>query len=299
MGMTKSEALLFSIAQEKGFFFDRKVSIKLNTVPYSRKSMEQMIDNMLDVAYLVEINIAYLGYLNSKIPIKCIASLEQRSSDNLIFRHKEGENPTPDDLWGKTIGFMPRTTSHGFLMRFLEKNNIPRHAVTLKPISPQAMPNALLRGEVDAISVWEIFTQNTIIAMHELGIPYTRFKNNGIYESEVVLAVTKPFLIKNRNTCMNIISALKDAENYLTDNPDKASALLLNKIGIDTNTLKNIDPEKYKNALKRTTPKLKPVGQSFLENLEFLGKWISEEDTQFKGQPLPDYSDFIDNSLFP
>ena len=299
MGMTNAEALLFSIAQEKGLFFDHKVHINLNTVHYSRKSMEQMIDGELDSAYLVEINVAYLGYLNSKIPIKCIASLEQRSSDNLIFRHKDGENPTPDDLWGKTIGFMPRTTSHGFLMRFLEKNNIPKHAVKLKALTPQAMPNALLRGEVDAISVWEIFTQNTIIAMRELGISYTRFKNDGIYKSEVVLAVTKPFLIKNRNTCKRIILSLKDAEIYLTNNPDKAKILLLNKIGIDANALKNTDPEEYKAALKRTTPKLKPVGKNFLENLEFLGKWISEEDTEFKGQSIPDYTDFIDNSLFP
>ena len=298
IGATKAIAMLFSIAHEKGFFFDRKVNLKVNFVSYARRSMELMIDGELCAANLVEINVAYLGYLKPKTPIKCIASLEQRSADGIVMRHEQNLYPTPNDLLGKTIGFMPRTTSHVFLMRFLETHNIPKHAVTLKPITPQAMPNALIRSEVDAISIWQPYAQQTTTTMHELGLYCTHFKNAGIYKAEVVLAVTKPFLIKNRKACENMIAALRDAEQYIDDNPTEAYTLLLDKMGMNKKTLMQIDAEEYQSTFELIKPKLKPIGDNFLKNLEFSGKWISEEDTQFKGQPIPDYKDYIDNSLF-
>ncbi len=297
-GKAKSVALLIHLADQKGFFHDYKVPIKIKTVPYARKSMELMLEGELNTAYLLEINIAYLGYLKSKIPIKCVASLEKRLSDSMVMRHDKDQKPEPADLLGKTIGFTPRTTSHSFLMRFLNVYNIPKSSITLKPISPQAMPDALVRGEVDAISIWHAYSQYALLAMNELGIPWTKFHNNGIYQSEVVLAVTKPFLIKHRNICIQLMMALKKAEDYIKRHPDELYNWILSDTGIDMNTLKKNQLLEHETITEDVKVQLEPIQDNFLNNVLELGQWITENDTQFMGQTIPDYNDFIDNSLF-
>lgn len=298
-GRAKSVAMLMHIAQQKGFFYDRGVKMNMQPVPFARRSMELMIDGQMDLAYLLEINIAYLGYLNSSIPIKCIASIEKRYADSIVMRHSQGETPTPQDLRGKTIGFTPRTTSHGFLAAFLSAHNIQKQDIKLKAITPQALPDALIRGDVDAMSTWHAHTQNAIVSMHELGLHWTQFHNDSIYESEVILAVTKPFLIKHRKTCQNIILALQDAERYVKENPHELYEVICKDIQISTDRLNQANPKEKENLEREFKFEVSPLGETYLQKLKDQGQWIRDNDTEFLGRPLPDYSDFIDNSFFP
>lgn len=297
-GRSKSVAMLMHIAQEKGFFYDRGVKIQMKPVPFARHSMELMINGQMDLAYLMEINIAYLGYLNPPVPIKCIASIEKRYADSIVLRHDKDETPTPQALRGKTIGFTPRTTSHGFLVNFLRTHNIQKQDIKLKAITPQALPDALIRGDVDAISVWHAHTQNAIVSMHELGLHWTQFHNDGIYESEVVLAVTKPFLIKHRKTCQNIILALQDAERYVKENPHEIYDLICKDILINADRLNQANPKEKENLERIFKFEVTPLGASYLQKLKDQGQWIAENDTEFLRHPVPDYSDLIDNSFF-
>lgn len=293
---TKSAAILFHIAQTKGFFYDRGVKINTQFIPAANLSMDFITSNQIDLAYLMEINIAYLGYLDPQIPIKCIASVEKRYADSIVMRHSQGETPTPQDLRGKTIGFAPRTTSHGFLVNFLRAHNIPKQDIKLKALNPQTIPNALIRGDVDAISIWYAHSRSAIVSMHELGLHWTQFHNDGIYESEVVLAVTKPFLVKHRKTCRSFILALQDAERYIKENPHILSEIISGNLRISMDRLKQANPKE--NLEKLFKFEVAPLNDSYLQILKNQGQWIRENDTEFLGRPLPDYSDFIDNSFF-
>ncbi len=286
----KDLAFLFSIAQQKGFLHDQSLNIRLDMVPYARKSLDKLIEGQIDCAILVETNVAYLGYIKPKIPIKCLASFERRYSDNILIRHEGPQKLSPDDLKGKLIGFLPRSTSHSLLIRFLEYYNIDKSEIELKVITPQAMPDALMRGEVDAISCWHPHINNTIFAMNELGMNYTLFKNTGFYASEVVLATTKPFLIKNRALLQRFLKALKMAEEYMQQNKQETLDIL-------ANTLK-LSGQNHDEIWQEYDCKLRPLEENYKGNVDIIAQWIKEKDTQFQGDPLPDYDDLIDNKLF-
>lgn len=143
LALTRAIALLVTVADQKGFFHDRGVRIEYIEVPFARKGMEMLLDGQAEMAVLTEINFAYLGYLKPRLPVKCFVSLERRVADNILIRL---ENAAPEDLRGMAVGFQPRSTSHSFLMRFLEVHGISRRDLTLKPLSPQAMPAALIPG---------------------------------------------------------------------------------------------------------------------------------------------------------
>ena len=252
--------------------------------------MEMLLEDKVDCAVLVETNVAYLGFLKPKVPIKCFASVETRTADNILLRHDAADEKTPQDLIGKTVGFMPRTTSHGFLMKFLEHHGIDKRDIELKTISPQAMPNALIRGDVDAISCWQPYTHNTILAMKELGQNYTLFRNTGFFVSEVVIAARKPFLVKNEGGVQSFLKALRDAENFIKDNPEESADIL--------STILKLSGPGYREALAQYNPVLAPIGNQFVGNLESIAEWIRTKDTTFQGHDIPNYKDYMDNEKF-
>lgn len=226
---TKNIALILMIADQKGFFYDHGLDIEYIEVPHALKGMELLLEEKVDASVLVEINFAYLGYYSPKKPVKAFASLEKRTADDLLVH---GKNVQPEDIRGKTIGFTPRTTSHSFITKFLEHHDIPKRDVTLKPYNPLAIPNAFIRGEIDAASLWQPNTYNTIIAMKELGRPYTHFKNTGFHTSEVILGTHKSTLVKNSDQIKRLLKTLKEAEDFLVNNPETAHKIIAEKMKI-------------------------------------------------------------------
>lgn len=290
IGLPGDTCLLVRVAEQKGFFNDHNLQLKLHVMYTGLKAMEMMLEDKADCAVLVETNVAYLGFMKPKVPVKCFASIETRTADNILFRHDLGREATPEDLKGKSMGLMPRTTSHGFLMKFLEHYGLDKTDLDLKTISPQAMPNALIRGEVDAISCWQPYTHNTILAMNDLGYNYTLFPNTGFFVSEVVIAAPKPFLVKNEQGIRAFIQALKDTEVFMQENPEETAQIL-------AGVLKLSGPG-HLDVLKQYSPKITTIGDQYLGNLKSIAEWVQEKDTRFQGHDMPDYEDYIDREKF-
>ncbi len=287
LARTKDLALLLLIAEQKGFFYDQGVEIEYVEVPYARKAMELLLAGQVDIATMVETNFAYLGYERPKIPFKAFTSVEKRTADNFILR---GKDQSAKDLPGKKIGFTPRTTSHTFLVQFLKEQNINKGDIEIKPMSPQAMPNALMRGEIDGMSLWQPYMNNTMVAMDELDLPYTFFRNSGAHVSEVVLVASKTFLIKQRELLKGFLVSLKEAEGFLRKSPDMAFRILAEVMKLSGKT--------HAEALKQYTPELSLIQPSFLDMVGVVSDSIREYDTEFRGKPIPNYMDYIDNSYF-
>lgn len=285
LARTRDLALLLLLADQKGLFFDEKVEIDFIDIPFARKGLELLLEGKVDMTLLVESNFAYLGYSNSKQPIKAFASLEKRSADNILIRRAGSR---PQDIRGCTVGFTPRTTSHTFLVQFLKHHGIDKRDISLKPFTPQAMPNAFIRGECDAASVWHPHCNHTIQAAQELDIPFTHIPNDGFYKSEATIAASKGFLVKNRVLVGKFIKGLERAEEYMAENIQESQHILAGAMRISMADM-NIIAHQYH-------PKLQPIDTEYLENIDIIAKWIAENDTEFKGASYPNYLDYIDNS---
>lgn len=282
---TRDLALLLLFAEQQGYFADAGLDIEYVETPYGRLAMEWMIEGKADMGIYAEFVFAYLGFYNPKLPMKAIASVERRSPDNIIMRW---ENGVPSDLIGKKIGFAPRTTSHSFLLLFLKEHGIDKRQVKLKGLSPQAIPDAFIRGDIDAMSLWQPYAYNTLLSMKELGLPYTHFKNSGLYQSDVVLAATKSLLATNGHAVKKILECLQQAEQFCRDNPQAFQKALLSKMRIT---------DKAIGVFEDFTPMLSPISPAYLENINRLADLIIETDTQFKDASKPDYMDYVDNTF--
>lgn len=288
--ITKGLSALLWIAEQKGMFSDLGLKVSFKIVPYARKSLDLLVDGEVDCAALVETNVAYLGYLKPKIPVKCFAAIESRTGDNILLRSRAAGSARPQDLSGCRIGFMPRTTSHSFLNRFLDFYRIAKKDIVLRPVSPQLMGDVMANGEVDAVSCWMGYTFHTMSRLDRQGIPYTRFKNDGLFKSEVVLAAQKPCLVKKRKQIESLLKSLDAAKQYLSGHKQELVPVLGNRWNI---------PEEYRHEIwEQFHPGLAPIGPDYMQKIQEMGDWIRDKDTEFVGQNRPDYDDVVDNTIF-
>jgi sulfonate transport system substrate-binding protein len=85
---------------------------------------------------------------------------------------------TVADLKGKRVVVPRNTSAHYFLVRMLTTAGLQEHDVTLVAAPATEMALALVRGEADAISMWEPESQNAVDA---LGTDAIVFPGKGVY----------------------------------------------------------------------------------------------------------------------
>jgi len=85
---------------------------------------------------------------------------------------------TAADLRGKRVVVPRNTSAHYSLVRVLAMAGLQESDVTLVAAPPTEMALSLIRGEADAISMWEPESEN---AVHALGSDAVIFSGKGIY----------------------------------------------------------------------------------------------------------------------
>jgi ABC-type nitrate/sulfonate/bicarbonate transport system substrate-binding protein len=128
-----------------------------------------------------------------------------------------------DELKGHKIGFSAGSSSHLVLMRGLKGANMTEKDVTLVPLEPAAMPDALDKGEVDAYSAWEP-TPSISLARSP--------KNRAIYRgmSTDWVVFSREFVERDANVTQMLVAAYVRALNWMRkskENLDRAGAWVL------------------------------------------------------------------------
>jgi ABC-type nitrate/sulfonate/bicarbonate transport system substrate-binding protein len=112
-------------------------------------------NDIVQVATPDSFGMAFLGdmptvNLSMKFPI-AIAGLGKRNFSTVVARNFT----RLEELKGHKIGYSAGSSSHLVLMRGLKAGNMSIQDVSLVPMEPADMPDALEAGTIDAFSAWE------------------------------------------------------------------------------------------------------------------------------------------------
>jgi ABC-type nitrate/sulfonate/bicarbonate transport system substrate-binding protein len=124
---------------------------------------------------------------------------------------------TAQGLKGKRIGYTFATSGHYALLKTLQNGGLTEQDVTLVPLNVSEMPDALLKGSVDAFAAWEP-TPSLFLAQHS-----DRYSIAGRQKNTSFLVVSKVFAAKNPESVQLLAAALaramswfeKDAKNLV------------------------------------------------------------------------------------
>jgi len=122
------------------------------------------------------------------------------------------------DLKGKRV-VVPRTTSaHYYLVAMLRSAGLAESDVTLVTAPADAMAGAVVRGDADAISMWEPESENAVRA---LGRDAIVFQNNRIYRELFSVYSTTDVLAdsRRRSELVAFVRALREATGRIRSDP--------------------------------------------------------------------------------
>lgn len=267
------------IAEERGFFEAEGVSCRFEPLQTGIIALNALHSGDIDFAVPVDVNIAFVKYEGAS-PMRIIATIQEKIDDAVLARRDHGIS-SPNDLRGKTIAYLPATTSHVFLWRYLQRHGIDFDDVNLRKMTPPAMEAAIVTGAVDAVSVWQPYRYN---ALKRLGDQAIVLDDDSLYTVYAALVVREDALDEHRDAYERVLRALFQAEEFARTNQLEAIESL--------SGILEMTPE----ALAATWDQYRlrvRLDDAVLATIEEEGEWIKATEKDYEDRSLPDFSDLL------
>lgn len=276
-------SILTIIADQKGFFLEKGVDVKINWVNTGKIALDDLIGGNADVANIVETNVAFAGFLDPNLEV--FGTIEKVYDAAIVARKDKGIG-TPQELSGKKLGILLSTTSQVFADRFLTKHDIPKGSVEFVNLLPPAMQSAIVEGSgVDAISIWQPYVYNVQQALGDSS--QVTFIDNEIFTGYMTISGKRSFAEDNPETITKLMSSYIEAEIFVRNNPSEAKQIVSNFLNLPITTLENIW-DQYDLSVS--------FQNSLVIDIQKEGEWIINTVEAYKDRELPDYSKFFNDS---
>ncbi|MBI4776202.1 MAG: NrtA/SsuA/CpmA family ABC transporter substrate-binding protein [Deltaproteobacteria bacterium] len=269
------------VAQEKGYFKHEGLDVTLQTYLSGHLGLDAVLSGKADLATAGETPIARAA-MHGK-PLAVIATICEIDRAILIVGRKDRGISGPQDLKGKSIGVVAGTTSDFFLHIYLITSYIDPKDVRMVHLSTDRVVDALLKGEVDAVSTW---APHTIMLREKLAGNATVLQDPSIYTMTWDMAATQGFVRDRPEPIKRFLRAIISANEFISERPSETRAVFSRHIGADGSLFER-DWIDY-----RFTAVL---DQSLILNMEDQARWISKGEGA-AGRRLPNFLDFVDAS---
>jgi NitT/TauT family transport system substrate-binding protein len=211
---------LVSIAEAKGYFADEGLATEYLHFTAGRESLAAVIEGRADVGMAYQTPIARRSFETSAFRI--LTSLHRSHEDTRIIARADRGIRSSADLRGKRIGLPRGTNAEPFLEILLTLGGVPSTAVEVVDVAPDAQPDALAQGRVDAIAAWSPFRER---AKRALGDDAVEISSKVYTEMSMLVARTEA-LQRRRDAIRKLLRGLVRAERLVQERPDEALAVL-------------------------------------------------------------------------
>jgi NitT/TauT family transport system substrate-binding protein len=266
---------LIAIAEEKGFFKQSGLTLSTKEYAYGFETLEAVSRGDAQLAMCNELLFAVK--INDHPSLRVVASIGLANTNEIVAR-KDRHIHEPSELKGKRIGFCPNTSSEYYLDTFLLAHIIASSEVTTVAIPPARAIEAIVGGEVDAMSMWDTDVYHTKARMGENAVSW-KSQNNQDWHW---ILVTRADLLQAPESTKRFLKALVKAENFLLTHEEEAKNIITQNWGFD--------PEFVRQIWDRTRLQVS-LDQSLIVSLENFAKWNMRRDG--KAGDLPDFLNYI------
>lgn len=269
---------LVQIADRKGFF--KQTGLEVTTQPheFGKLALDAVIDGKADMATTADTPVMY-AILDGK-NISIFAVIETSTQNQVIIARKDQGIHTLKDLKGKTIGVTKGTNADFFTDSILSLHNIGKEQVLIVNLMPSLMPEAILSGKVDAVSIWNPIAAQIRKSLGDNGIVFT---GESVYTESFCLLSMKDYSLTHPDSIRKLLEALNIAQLFLNQHPDEAKRIVSDFCRIDIATLNDI----WQFYSFRVT-----LDQTLIVNLENQTRWVIQNNL-IPRSDMPNYLDFM------
>jgi ABC-type nitrate/sulfonate/bicarbonate transport system substrate-binding protein len=217
---------LIAVADEKGFFKEAGLEVKINSYPSGFDALTAMMRGEVQVSTVADI--AFASKMNEDPSLRVIAAIGTSSGSEIVAR-KDRNIREPADLRGKRVGYSPGTSSPYFLHSFLLIHHISRTDITAVAIPAERQAEAVVTGEVDAVSAFEVYA---FAARKELGENAVAWDSQNTLGYQWLL-VTRKSSTQSPEATKRLLKALIMAEEFAVNHGEETRSIIARKWNID------------------------------------------------------------------
>lgn len=264
---------LLAVADENGYFEKAGLDLSMDIYSSGKEALEAVRRGEAMVATAADI--AFSAHILEDPSLRVLASIGTNTGSQIVARRDRNIQKI-SDLAGKKIGYSSGTVSDYFLYAFLITEDIPVDKTTLVDIAPDRQAAAIISGEVDAVSAFEIYAFSAKQSLGENAVSWNSQNNLGFHW----LLVTRENLIRSPEELKRLLKALIKAEDFVVHHEEQTKNMLAYQWGFDSDF---VDYSWPKNRLSVS------FSQSIVISLQSYNIW-----QQGKGEILTDGPDVLD-----
>lgn len=229
-------SFLADIAAKKGYFTEEGISVTIQPIQTGKMAQDAVVGGKLDYGVVLDVNLAALSFQRGDV--RALGVIMTKSDDGLVARRDRGIKAA-SDLAGKKVARLTATTSHVYIDRLIESAGVNPDSVTFVTMPPPAMQAALVRGDIDAASLWQPFRQNTIA---QLGANAFSLDGGALYGAKVVVIRRAPSPAAADGQEVRVLRALRRAGDFARQDPAAAQAIVAPSLGLPPATVAALWP---------------------------------------------------------
>jgi NitT/TauT family transport system substrate-binding protein len=265
------------VAQEEGYFKDKGLDVTFHSYLSGHQGLDAVLSGQADFATAGDTPIARAA-IEGK-PVMVIATLCDVDRAIVIVARKDRGISSAKDLVGKKVGVVKGTTADFFLNIFLTTSYISPGKVLITNLTPDEMVDALVKGEVDAVSMW---SPHTILAAKKLGDNAVILDDPTVYRMTWNIITSREFVAGYPERIRKVLGAIVTANEFIGERAGDAQALCSRYMGGGSSTS---DGEWESYGFTAT------LDESLILNLEDQARWMIKSGVG--GNTIPNFMNFI------
>ncbi len=279
LGISKSFlSIPVYIAKRQGYFAKEGLDVTVKEYSSGKKATQSLFAGEVDISTVADMPVVFNSFKRKDF---CIFATFTNSYNFVdIVARKDKGIKTGADLKGKKVGADRGTSSHFFLVVFLIHNQLPISELEMVNIKVVDLPAALKNNEVDAISVWQPFTQKakSLLQDNAIELPCPE-----LYRTTFNFAVMKSFAEDNPGILKRFLSAMDKANAFIKNNKEKSQDIIVESFKLDKDAMSAAwDDFHFEISLD----------QALLIAWDEIARW-SIENNFIDKKKIPNYLDFI------
>lgn len=221
------------IAQKQGFFSDEGLDVTVKEYSSGKMATKALFAGEVDISTVADMPVVFNSFKRNDFCI--FATFTYSYPFVKIIARKDMGIKTGANLKGRKVGANRGTSSHFFLEVFLMHNRLSSSDVEMINIRTVDLPLALKNNDVDAIAVWQPYSQK---AKQLMGDNAIELSSPEIYRTTFSFAAMKSFSKEHPKRLERFLRALDKAAVFTRKNGEKAHEIIARCFNLDRNTVR-------------------------------------------------------------
>ena len=268
----------FIIADEMGYFTENGLDVEFKEVVGGFRAIRAVFKGEADIATASEVVVMFNSFERADFAVFC--TFVSSDNDVKIVARRDSGIERVRDLAGHKVGTILGASAQFFLDETLVLNGIDRSAMEIVNVAPEKSPEALERGDVDAVVTWEPFAYLTLMRLGDAAVvvPHDR-----AYIETFNAIVMRDYAERNRDVLKRMVRALIQATDFLVTRGEESQRIVAKRLGKSVAMIQAVWGD-FSFGVN--------LHQWLLTTLESQARWAVQNELA-ADQALPNYLDFL------